>query len=135
MTRNRTAAAAALSLMALLFSAYVSQQSYDAMVAENNQLKAQIAALQAQSSFVEAGDLPFPEGGFRLSAAGQAELTNNIVPKLRNLPPNAKIVVYGHTDNLPVGPALQQQGIPDNLVLSTRAGGHVRQGGVNRGGV
>jgi len=42
------------------------------------------------------------------------------VPKLRNLPPNAKIVVYGHTDNLPVGPGLQQQGIPDNLVLSTR---------------
>jgi chemotaxis protein MotB len=120
MTRNRTAAAAALPLMALLFSACVSQQSYDAMVAENNQLKAQIAALQAQSSFVEAGDLLFPEGGFRLSAAGQAELTNNIVPKLRNLPPNAKIVVYGHTDNLPVGPALQQQGIPDNLVLSTR---------------
>jgi chemotaxis protein MotB len=29
-------------------------------------------------------------------------------------------VVYGYTDNLPVGPALQRQGIPDNLVLSTR---------------
>jgi len=120
MTRNRTAAAAAVPLVTLLLSACVSQQSYDAMVAENNQLKAQIAALQAQSSFVEAGDLLFPEGGFRLGAAGQAELTNNIVPKLRNLSPNAKIVVYGHTDNLPVGPALQQQGIPDNLVLSTR---------------
>ena len=61
MTRNRTAAAAALPLIALLFSACVSQQSYDAMVAENNQLKAQIAALQAQSSFVEAGDLLFAE--------------------------------------------------------------------------
>ena len=117
---NRTAAAAAVPLVTLMLSACVSQQQYDAVVAENNQLKAQIAALQAQSSFVEAGDLLFPEGGFRLGAAGQAELTNNIVPKLRNLSPNAKIVVYGHTDNLPVGPALQQQGIPDNLVLSTR---------------
>jgi len=87
---------------------------------ENNQLKEQIARLQAQSSFVEAGDLLFPEGGYKLSPAGQAELANNIVPKLKNLPPNAKIVVYGYTDNLPVGPALQQQGIPDNLVLSTR---------------
>jgi chemotaxis protein MotB len=115
-----TAAMAAVPLVTLLLSACVSQQQYEAMVAENNQLKAQIAAQQAQSSFVEAGDLLFPEGGFRLSTAGQAELTNNIVPKLRNFPPNAKIVVYGHTDNLPVGPALQQQGIPDNLVLSTR---------------
>ena len=117
---NRTAAAAAVPLVMLLLSACVSQQQYQAVVTENDNLKAQIAALQAQSSFVEAGDLLFPEGGFRLSPAGQAELTNNIVPKLRNLPPNSKIVVYGHTDNLPVGPALQQQGIPDNLVLSTR---------------
>ena len=118
-TSNRIAAAAAV-LVTLLLSACVSQQQYDTIVAENNQLKAQIAAAQAQNSFVEAGDLLFPEGGYRLSPAGQAELTNNIVPKLRNLPPNAKIVVYGHTDNLPVGPGLQQQGIPDNLVLSTR---------------
>jgi chemotaxis protein MotB len=114
------AAAAAVPLVALLLSACVSQQQYQAVVAENDNLKAQIAALQAQSSFVEAGDLLFPEGGFKLSPAGQAELTNNIVPKLKNLPPNTKIVVYGHTDNLPVGPGLQQQGIPDNLVLSTR---------------
>ena len=118
-TSNRIAAAAAV-LVTLLLSACVSQQQYDTIVAENNQLKAQIAAAQAQNSFVEAGDLLFPEGGYRLSPAGQAELTNNIVPKLRNLPPNTKIVVYGYTDNLPVGPGLQQQGIPDNLVLSTR---------------
>ena len=117
---KRIAAAAAVPLVALLLSACVSQQQYQAVVTENDNLKAQIAAAQAQSSFVEAGDLLFPEGGFRLSPAGQAELTNNIVPKLRNLPPNTKIVVYGHTDNLPVGPGLQQQGIPDNLVLSTR---------------
>jgi chemotaxis protein MotB len=117
---KRIAAAAAVPLVALLLSACVSQQQYQAVVAENDNLKAQIAAAQAQSSFVEAGDLLFPEGGFRLSPAGQAELTNNIVPKLRNLPPNTKIVVYGHTDNLPVGPGLQQQGIQDNLVLSTR---------------
>jgi chemotaxis protein MotB len=117
---KRIAAAAAVPLVALLLSACVSQQQYQAVVTENNQLKAQIAAAQAQNSFVEAGDLLFPEGGYRLSPAGQAELTNNIVPKLRNLSPNSKIVVYGHTDNLPVGPGLQQQGIPDNLVLSTR---------------
>jgi chemotaxis protein MotB len=120
MTKNRTVAAAAVPLAALLLSACVSQQTYDAMVADNNQLKAQIAAMQAQSSFVEAGDLLFPEGGYRLGPAGKAELANNIVPKLRSAPANSKFVVYGYTDNLPVGPGLQQQGIPDNLVLSTR---------------
>ena len=122
---NRTAAQAAVPLLMLLLSACVSQQQYEAVVAENNNLKAQIAAAQAQSSFVEAGDLLFPEGGYRLSAAGQADLANNIVPKLKSAPPNSKFVVYGYTDNLPVGPALQQQGIPDNLVLSTRRAAEV----------
>jgi len=125
MTRNRTVAAATVPLAVLLLSACVSQQTYDAMIADNNKLKAQIAVMQAQSSFVEAGDLLFPEGGYRLSPAGQAELANNIAPKLRSAPPNSKFVVYGYTDNLPIGPALQQQGIPDNLVLSTRRAAEV----------
>jgi chemotaxis protein MotB len=118
-TRNRTAAAVAIPFAALTLSACVSQQQYDAMVAQNNQLKAQIAALQAEQKFVEAGDLLFPSGGYQLSPAGQAELANNIVPKLKGLQ-NVKLVVYGYTDNTPVGPELQRQGIPDNLVLSTR---------------
>ena len=47
----------------------------------------------------------FPEGGYQLSAAGKAELSSNIVPKLTGLQ-NAQVVVYGYTDNLPVGPQL-----------------------------
>jgi chemotaxis protein MotB len=113
------AAPAAIPLVALLLSACVSQQQYQAVVAENDNLKAQIAALQAQQKYVEAGDYLFPSGGFQLSPAGQAELANNIAPKLKGLQ-NAKVVVYGFTDNVPVGPELQRQGIPDNLVLSTR---------------
>src|SRR5215813_2826638 len=88
-----------LCLGALILSACVSQQQYDAAAVENQQLKAQLAALQAEQKYVEAGDLLFPEGGYQLSPAGQAELANNIVPKLRGLQ-NAKIVVYGYTDNL-----------------------------------
>jgi len=120
------AAAVALPFTLLLLSACVSQQQYDAVVAENNQLKAQLtstqaqlAASQAEQKFVEAGDYLFPSGGFQLSPAGQAELANNIAPKLKGLQ-NAKVVVYGFTDNAPVEPELQRQGIPDNLVLSTR---------------
>jgi len=113
-------------ITALMLGGCVSQSAYDQLQAQNQQLQAQNQQLQAQlaqsraeQKFVEAGDMLFPEGGFDLSPAGQAELANNIAPKLRGLQ-NAKIVVYGYTDNLPVGPALQRQGIPDNLVLSTR---------------
>jgi chemotaxis protein MotB len=119
MTIRRTVTATAISFAALCLSACVSQQQYEAVVAENNALKAQLAASQAQQNFVEAGDLLFPSGGFQLSPAGQAELSTNVIPRLRGLQ-NAKIVVYGYTDNTPVGPELQAQGVPDNLVLSTR---------------
>ena len=126
MNRKAVRAAIAVPFSGLLLSACVSQQQYDAVVAENNQLKAQLAQSQAQltqsqaeQKFVEAGDLLFPSGGFQMGPAGQAEIANNVVPRLRGLQ-NAKIVVYGYTDNTPVGPELQRQGIPDNLVLSTR---------------
>src|SRR6516165_6988689 len=112
-------AGSTLCLGALILSACVSQSQYDAAVAENQQLKAQLAAMHAEQKYVEAADLLFPPGGYQLTPAGQAELANNIVPKLKGLQ-NAKIVVYGYTDNTPVGPDLQRQGIPDNLVLSTR---------------
>ena len=115
----KLASAGALCLGVLILSACVSQQQYDAAAAENQKLKAQLAALQAEQKYVVAADYLFPSGGFQLSPAGQAELANNIAPKLRGLR-NAKVVVYGYTDNVPVGPELQRQGIPDNLVLSTR---------------
>jgi len=123
---NRAAVSRIVPLTALILGACVSQSAYDQLQAQNQQLQAQNQQLQAQLSqsraeqkFVEAGDMLFPEGGFQLSQAGQAELATNIAPKLRGLQ-NAKIVVYGYTDNTPVGPALQRQGVPDNLVLSTR---------------
>jgi chemotaxis protein MotB len=119
MIRKQASGAAVLSFGALILSACVSQSDYDTAVAQNQRLKAQLAGLQAEQKYVEAGDLLFPSGGYQLGPAGQAELANNIAPKLRGLQ-NAKVVVYGYTDNAPVGPDLQRQGIPNNLVLSTR---------------
>jgi chemotaxis protein MotB len=132
MIRKQVSGAAAFFFVALILSACVSQTQYDAAVAENQQLKAQLASLQAEQKYVEAGDLLFPSGGFQLSPAGQAELANNIAPKLRGLQ-NAKVVVYGFTDNTPVGPELQRQGIPDNLVLSTRRAATVVQFLISQG--
>jgi len=91
----------------------------NSLTAENQRLKTQLAQSQAEQNFEEAGDLLFPSGGFELSPQGQAELSNNIVPKLKAFN-NVKIVVYGYTDNAKVGRDLVKQGIPDNLVLSTR---------------
>lgn len=123
---TRAVATAVLPLSVLMLDACVSQSAYDEQAAQLQQAQAQIQQLQAElaqskaeQDFVEAADLLFPSGGFQLSPAGQNELATNIAPKLRNVQ-NAKIVVYGYTDNQPVGPALKAQGIPDNLVLSTR---------------
>jgi chemotaxis protein MotB len=123
--------AVVVPLVALLLSACESQSAYDELQAQNQQLQAQnqqlqaqLAQLQREATFVEAGDLLFPPGGFELSPAGKAELANNIAPKLRGLQ-NAKVVVYGYTDNTPVGPQLQAAGINDNLTLSSRRAGAV----------
>jgi chemotaxis protein MotB len=131
MKMNLVAATAVVALTPLALGACVSQSAYDQQAAELQQAQAQIQQLQAQlaqskaeQDFVEASDYLFPSGGFELSPAGQNELATNIAPKLRNLQ-NAKVVVYGYTDNTPVGPALQRQGIPNNQVLSSRRADNV----------
>jgi chemotaxis protein MotB len=65
----------------------------------------------------------FPEGGYQLSANGKQAL-NQYVPKLQGLQ-NAKVVVYGYTDNLKVGPPLQRAGITNNIDLSSRRADNV----------
>src|SRR5260370_39767654 len=87
--------------------------------------------MQQEQKWVVAGDMLFPEGGYQLTANGKQAL-NQYVPKLQNLQ-NAKIVVYGYTDNLPVGPALQRAGIPNNLVLSSRRAAADRKSVVSGG--
>ena len=95
--------------------------------AQNQQLQAQAAGLQRKARFVEAGDMLFRcfhPGGYQLSTAAEAKLSNNIVPELTGLQ-NAKVVVHGYTDNEPVGLQLQRAGINDNLTLSSRHAGAV----------
>ena len=109
MAAKIVAGAAAMPLAALVLAACVSQAAYDEQAAQLEQAQAQVAAqqaeiakMQAENKRVMAGDLLFPEGSAELSAAGKV------------------VVVYGFTDNLPVGPALQRAGIADNLDLSSR---------------
>ena len=71
-----------------------------------------------------AADQTFPSGGFTLTKAGKAKL-DSIIPALHALAPNAKVVVYGYTDNHPVGAALRSKGIVDNLDLSSKRANEV----------
>ena len=127
---NLTAAARVVPLTALILGACVSQSTYDKQTAELQQARAQAAAEQSQiakmqqeQKWVVAGDMLFPEGGYQLSANGKQAL-NQYVPKLQSLQ-NAKVVVYGYTDNLPVGAPLKRAGIANNIDLSSRRADNV----------
>jgi chemotaxis protein MotB len=122
---NLASAARVVPLTALMLGACVSQSAYEKQGAELQQARAQVAAQQAEISkmqqeqkWVVAGDMLFPEGGYQLSPNGKQAL-NQYVAKLQGLQ-NAKVVVYGYTDNKPVGPALQRAGIANNIDLSSR---------------
>ena len=119
------AAARIVPLTALMLGACVSQGAYEKQGQELQAVRAQAAAEQAQigkmqqqQKWVVAGDVLFPEGGYQLSANGKQAL-NQYVPKFQGLQ-NAKVVVYGYTDNLPVGPPLQRAGVANNIDLSSR---------------
>jgi chemotaxis protein MotB len=122
---GKIVAAAAVPLAGLVLAACVSQSAYNEQASQLEQARAELAAQQAEiakmqagNRWVMAGDLLFPEGGYELSAAGKLAL-RQYAPQLRSLQ-NVKVVVYGFTDNAPVGPALQRAGIADNLDLSSR---------------
>jgi chemotaxis protein MotB len=130
MIMNLTAAARVVPLTALMLAACVSQNAYEKQGAELQQARAQaateqsqIAKMQQEQKWVVAGDMLFPEGGYQLSANGKQALSQ-YVPRLQTLQ-DAKVVVYGYTDNLPVGPALQRGGIANNIDLSSRRADNV----------
>jgi chemotaxis protein MotB len=125
-----TAVARVIPFTALMLGACVSQSAYEK---QGQQLQAararvtaeqsQIAKMQQEQKWVVAGDVLFPEGGYQLSLNGKQTL-NQYVPKLQTLQ-NAKVVVYGYTDDLQVGPALQRAGIANNIDLSSRRADNV----------
>jgi chemotaxis protein MotB len=75
--------------------------------------------MSERTLMIMASDQTFPSGGFTLTRVGRAKL-DELVPALQALGPNDKIVVYGYTDNQPVGKALMKAGVIDNLDLSSK---------------
>jgi chemotaxis protein MotB len=121
-----------------LLSACVSQSAYDQLQAQNQQLqqqvaadKAQICRLQGAIKYTVNSDLLFPSGGWQMSARGK-QIIGNMAAKLAPAQQN-KIVVSGYTDNQPIGPALERQGIASNQDLSHKRAENVMEFLVSQG--
>jgi chemotaxis protein MotB len=124
-TIGRHSAAAAAVLIALILAACASEPKYEqqSQLLQQTQAQAaaqqqQIAKMEEQDRWVVAGDLLFPSGGYQLTAKGKQAL-QQYVPRLQALQ-NSKVVVYGYTDNKPVGAALKKKGIDNNIDLSSK---------------
>jgi chemotaxis protein MotB len=129
-----------LPLMApvLLSACGVSQDKYDALAAQNQQLQQQVAAdkeqisrLQGAIKYTVNSDLLFPPGSWKMSPQGQqiiAKMAVQLAPTQQN-----KLVVTGYTDNTPVGSELQRQGITSNQVLSQKRAESVMQFLISQG--
>jgi chemotaxis protein MotB len=101
------------------------QARYDQAQAANRQLQSENASLQSelaqqtqQNTYTLAADMVFAPGGFDISQNGQAAL-NDIIGKLKAVK-TGKIVVYGYTDDEPIGPPLKKLSIKTNLDLSSK---------------
>jgi chemotaxis protein MotB len=129
----------------VLLSACVSQSSYDALQAQYQQVqqqnaalsnqvaadKAQICRLQGAIRYTVNSDLLFPSGGYQMSERGK-QIISGFAAKLAPTQQN-KILVSGYTDNAPIGPALQRQGITSNEILSQKRAEDVMEYLVSQG--
>jgi chemotaxis protein MotB len=129
----------------VLLSACVSQSTYDQLQVQYQQAQQQNAALSAQVAADKAqicrlqgairytvnSDLLFPSGGWQMSARGQ-QIIAGFAAKLAPTQQN-KILVSGYTDNAPIGPALERQGITSNQILSQKRAENVMEYIVSQG--
>jgi chemotaxis protein MotB len=129
----------------LLSACVVSQSSYDAVVAQNQQLKAQNQQLQSQNAadreqinrlvgaikYTVNSDLLFASGSWEMSPQGQ-QIIGRMASKLAPTQ-QAKLVVNGYTDDAPIGPDLKRRGVNSNLELSQKRAEAVMQFLISQG--
>jgi len=128
-----------------LLSACVSQGTYNQLQAQYQQLQQQNAALSAQVAAEKAqicrlqgaikytvnSDLLFQSGGWQMNDRGKQIITN-MASKLAPTQQNP-ILVSGYTDNAPIGPALQREGITSNQILSQKRAENVMEFLISQG--
>lgn len=126
----------------LLTSGCVSQQKYNALDAQyqelNRTMSAQVTANQMQITRLQNAikvtvndELLFPSGGWQMSS--EAQQTISQIAAILAPTQQTKILVNGYTDNVPIGPELMRQGITSNLVLSQKRAENVVQFMISQG--
>jgi chemotaxis protein MotB len=132
-------------MSSFLLSACVSQGTYNQLQAQYQQLQQQNAALSAQVAAEKAqicrlqgaikytvnSDLLFQSGGWQMNDRGKQIITN-MASKLAPTQQNP-ILVSGYTDNAPIGPALQREGITSNQILSQKRAENVMEFLISQG--
>src|SRR5215467_7429953 len=142
MIKLTAATASILPLTVLLLSACVSMQTYDALENDYNQLnqrlsveisqqQVHITRLQGAIKIAVNSELLFPSGGWQMPPEA-AQTIAKMAPILAPFQ-QTKIIVTGYTDNVPIGPELQQQGIQTNQQLSLRRAQTVMQYLISQG--
>ena len=137
--RNCRPFALAGSLVATgLLTGCVWKSDYDKLQSQNQQLQQQVASQQAQISrlagaikYTVNSDLLFAPGSWQMSDQGKqiiAKMASQLAPTQQN-----KLVVNGYTDNTPIGPALQRQGVTSNEILSQKRADAVMQFLISQG--
>jgi chemotaxis protein MotB len=140
--KMKTLAMVYLTAAALLLPGCVSQQKYNALDQEYQQLQQsmttevgaqqmQITRLQNAIKVSVNGELLFPSGGWQMPAQAQqtiAKMAAILAPQQ-----TTKINVNGYTDNTPIGPGLMNQGVTSNLILSQRRADNVMQYMISQG--
>ena len=128
-SRSAATAGTMMSLIGLILSACVSQQAYNALEADYNQLNQQLSGevaqqqvritrLQGAIKVAVNSDLLFPSGSWQMPPQA-AQLISRMAPILAPFQ-QTKVIVTGYTDNVPVGPELRAQGVDNNQQLSLR---------------
>ena len=120
----------------LVLAGCVSQHKYDTLDAQYQQLNqtmsAEVASNQMHITRMRDAikvsineELLFPSGGWDMPVAAQQTI-RKIVPILAPKQ-QAKLLVNGYTDNVPIGPGLKSQGITSNQELSQKRADTVMQ--------
>jgi chemotaxis protein MotB len=121
-----------------LLTGCVWQSDYDKLQAQNQQLQQQVTSQQAQISRLQGAikytvnsDQLFAPGSWQMSAQGKqiiAKMASQLAATQQN-----KLVINGYTDNAPIGPALQRQGVTSNQILSQKRAEAVMQYLISQG--
>ena len=134
--------ATAMFTALLLLAGCVSQQKYNALDQEYQQLQQQmttevgnqqmqITRLQNAIKVSVNSQLLFPSGGWQMSDQAQQSIAK--IAAILAPHQTTSIIVNGYTDNTPIGPVLARQGVTSNLILSQKRADNVAQFMISQG--